>query len=107
MLAERHGLLSGEHFSVDGTLNQAWASHRRFVRNEGNDQDGDDFKGEPRSYETHASRFDDDARIYRKVNTASELRYMGHTLSDNRHGLIASAVVTIGGGMPSAKRLKP
>ena len=98
MLAERRGLLSGEHFSVDGTLIQAWASHKRFVRKDGSDQDGDNFKGKPRSNDTHASRTDDDARLYRKGNTASELRYMGHTLSDNRHGLIASAVVTIADG---------
>ena len=98
MLAERRGLLSGEHFSVDGTLIQAWASHKSFVRKDGSDQDGDDFKGKPRSNDTHASRTDDVARLYRKGNTASELRYMGHTLSDNRHGLIASAVVTIADG---------
>ncbi len=98
MLAERRGLLSGEHFSVDGTLIQAWASHKRFVRKDGSDQDRDNFKGRPRSNDTHASRTDDDARLYRKGNTASELRYMGHTLSDNRHGLIASAVVTIADG---------
>ena len=49
MLAERRGLLSGEHFSVDGTLIQAWASHKRFVRKDGSDQDGDNFKGKPRS----------------------------------------------------------
>jgi hypothetical protein len=98
MLAERRGLLSGEHFSVDGTLIQAWASHKSFVRKDGSDQDGDDFKGKPRSNDTHASRTDDDARLYCKGNTGSELRYMGHTLSDNRHGLIASAVVTVADG---------
>ena len=98
MLAERRGLLSGEHFSVDGTMIQTWASHKRFVRKDGSDQDGDDFKGKPRSNDTHASSTDDDARLYRKGNTGSELRYMGHTLSDNRHGLIASAVVTIADG---------
>jgi len=98
MLAERRDLLSGEHFSVDGTLIQAWASHKSFVRKDGNDPDGDDFKGKPRSNDTHASRTDDDARLYSKGNTGSELRYMGHTLSDNRHGLIASAVVTIADG---------
>ncbi|NCZ76121.1 MAG: IS5 family transposase, partial [Betaproteobacteria bacterium] len=98
MLAERGGWLSGEHFSVDGTLIQAWASHKSFVRKDGDDQDGDNFKGKPRSNETHASRTDADARLYRKGNTGSELRYMGHTLSDNRHGLIASAMVTTADG---------
>ena len=84
MLAERRGLFSGEHFSVDGTLIQAWASHKSFVRKDGNDLDGDDFKGKPRSNDTHASRSDDDARLYSKGDTGSELRSMGHTLSDNR-----------------------
>jgi hypothetical protein len=68
------------------------------VRKDGSDQDGDNFKGKPRSNDTHASRTDDDARLYCKGNTGSELRYMGHTLSDNRHGLIASAVVTVADG---------
>jgi hypothetical protein len=43
---------------VDGTLIQAWASHKSFVRKDGNDQDGDHFKGRPRSNDTHASRTD-------------------------------------------------
>ena len=94
--AEAHGWLSGEHFSVDGTLIQAWASHKSFVRKDGSDGDqgGGSFKGQSRSNETHESSTDSDARLYRKGKTASELRFMGHTLSDNRHGLIASAVVT-------------
>jgi len=93
--AESEGLLSGEHFSVDGTLIQAWASHKSFVRKDADDDaDGSDFKGQTRSNDTHESRTDADARLYRKGNTASELRYMGHTLSDNRHGLIANARVT-------------
>jgi len=72
--------------------------HKSFLRKEGGDDDGGNFKGQPRSNDTHASRTDPDARLYRKGNTASELRYMGHTLSDNRHGLIASAVVTTADG---------
>ena len=91
--ADQEGWLSGEHFSVDGTLIQAWAGHKSFVRKDGDD-DGGDFRGQPRSNETHASTTDPDARLYRKGNTASELRYIGHTLSDNRHGLIANARVT-------------
>ena len=97
-IAEKQNWLSGEHFSVDGTLIQAWAGHKSFLRKEGGDDDGGNFKGQPRSNDTHASRTDPDARLYRKGNTASELRYMGHTLSDNRHGLIASAVVTTADG---------
>ncbi|HKT29177.1 IS5 family transposase, partial [Dyella sp.] len=98
-IAEKKCLLSGEHFSVDGTLIQAWAGHKSFVRKNGDDQDNDGggaggFKGEKRSNETHQSRTDPDAQLYRKGKTASELRYMGHTLTDNRHGLVVNARVT-------------
>jgi IS5 family transposase len=95
--ADREGWLSGEHFSVDGTLIQAWAGHKSFVRKDRDDEgdgDGTDFRGDKRSNETHESTTDPDARLYRKGKTASELSYMGHTLSDNRHGLIANARVT-------------
>jgi len=97
-IADKSGWLSGEHFSVDGTLIQAWAGHKSFVRRDGSDDDGSNFKGKMRCNDTHASTTDPDARLYRKGNTASELRFMGHTLSDNRHGLVASAVVTIADG---------
>lgn len=76
-----------------------WAGHKSFVPKD-EDQGGDggspsgDFKGQRRSNDTHESKTDGDARLYRKGNAASKLRYMGHTLSDNRHGLIASAMVT-------------
>lgn len=99
-IAKQRDLLSGEHFSVDGTLIQAWAGHKSFVlKDDKSDGDGggtsaDDFKGQRRSNDTHESKTDGDARLYRKGDTASELRYMGHTLSDNRHGLIANAMVT-------------
>jgi transposase len=97
-IADKRGWLSGEHFSVDGTLIQAWAGHKSFVRRDGSDDDGGNFKGKTRCNDTHASTTDADARLYRKGNTASELRFMGHTLSDNRHGLVASAVVTVADG---------
>ncbi|WP_042876485.1 IS5 family transposase [Cupriavidus necator] len=96
-IAQKKNWLSGEHFSVDGTLIQAWAGHKSFVRKDGDDEDdsgGANFKGRKRSNETHASKTDPDAKLYRKGKTASELRYMGHTLSDNRHGLVVSAMVT-------------
>jgi transposase len=96
-IAQKKDWLSSEHFSVDGTLIQAWAGHKSFARKDGGDQDGNgggDFKGQKRSNETHQSTTDPDARLYRKGNTASELRYMGHTLSENRNGLIVSAMVT-------------
>ena len=94
-MADAKGWLSGKHFSVDGTLIQAWAGHKSFVRKDGGgDGDGTDFRGKSRSNDTHVSTTDPDARLYRKGKTASELRYMGHTLADNRHGLIANARVT-------------
>jgi len=64
------------------------------VRKDGSDDDSGDFRGRKRSNETHESKTDPDAKLYRKGKTASELRYMGHTLSDNRHGLVVSAMVT-------------
>lgn len=96
VIAQKKDWLSGEHFSVDGTLIQAWASHKSFVRKDGGDKDDDgaSFRGRKRSNQTHESRTDPDARLYRKGKTASELRYIGHTLSDNRHGLVVSARVT-------------
>lgn len=97
-IANQNDWLSGEHFSVDGTLIQAWAGHKSFRTKDGSDGDSNDFKGQSRSNDTHASTTDADARLYRKGNTASELRFMGHTLSDNRHGLIASAMVTTADG---------
>ena len=108
-IAQDKDLLSGEHFSVDGTLIQAWAGHKSFVRKDDEDQgnsDGGDFKGEKRSNDTHESKTDPEARLYRKGNTASELRFMGHTLSDNRHGLIASAAVTVADGYAEREAAK-
>lgn len=107
-IAQERDLLSGEHFSVDGTLIQAWAGHKSFVPKDDEQANGDggDFKGKPRSNDTHESKTDADARLYRKGNTASELRYMGHTLSDNRHGLIASAVVTTADGYAEREAAK-
>ncbi|KAI3591289.1 Mobile element protein [Cupriavidus sp. U2] len=99
-LAQKKNWLSGEHFSVDGTLIQAWAGHKSFVRKDGSDGDDDsgDFRGQQRSNETHQSKTDPDAKLYRKGKTGSELRYMGHTLSDNRHGLVVSALVSTADG---------
>ena len=107
-IAKERDLLSGEHFSVDGTLIQAWAGHKSFVPKDDDQANGDggDFKGERRSNETHESKTDADARLYRKGKTASELRFMGHTLSDNRHGLIAGAVVTTADGYAEREAAK-
>jgi len=65
-IAEKNDWLSGEHFSVDGTLIQAWAGHKSFLRKDGSDDEGGgNFKGQPRSNDTHASRTDPDARLAR------------------------------------------
>jgi len=104
--ADQEGWLSGEHFSVDGTLIQAWAGHKSFVRKDGDDSDGSDFHGKSRSNDTHTSKTDPEARLYRKGNIASELRYIGHTLSDNRHGLIANARVTQADGFAEREAAK-
>lgn len=105
-LADRRQLLSREHFSVDGTLIQAWASHKSFVPKDGSDDDSNaggpggrnaqaDWKGKPRSNDTHASTTDPDARLFRKShNTAAVLCYQGHVLMENRSGLVVGAVVT-------------
>ncbi len=94
---------------MDGTLIQAWAGHKSFVpkddRRDGG-CDGGDFKGQRRSNDMDESKTDADARLYRKGNTASELRFMGHTLSDNRHVLIASAVVITADGHPEREAAK-
>ncbi len=111
-IAHKRNLLSGEHFSVDGTMIKAWAGHKSFVRKDGGDGDDNDsggtggFQGEKRSNETHQSKTDPDAKLYRKGKTASELRYMGHTLSDNRHGLVVSAVVTQADGYAEREAAK-
>ena len=92
--ADKKNWLSKDHFSVDGTLIQAWAGHKSFVRKDGEDDDGSDFRGKTRSNETHESGTDPDSKLFRKGKTASELRFMGHTLMENRNGLIVNAMVT-------------
>jgi transposase len=94
------GLMSDEHFTVDGTLIEAWASQKSFQRKGGGpDDDGRDFRGQTRSNETHASTTDPDARLYRKATGAeSRLAYLGHLLIENRHGLIADAMATVADG---------
>jgi transposase len=96
-------LLSGEHFTVDGTLVEAWAGHKSFKPKEGGkdtppDDPGNptvDFTGEKRSNKTHASTTDPDARLYRKsCGTESKLCFSGHLLMDNRHGLAVNTRLT-------------
>ena len=107
-------LMSSEHFSVDGTLIQAWASHKSFQPKPGADHDKPpsasppgsadplpgrnaerDWRGEKRSNETHRSISDPDARLARKSNgQASILAYAGHVLMENRSGLVAHACLS-------------
>ena len=70
-VADKQDWLSGEHFSVDGTLIQTWAGHKSFVRKDGSDEPGGgaSFKGQTRCNETHESTTDADARLYRKGRT--------------------------------------
>jgi transposase len=114
-LADKRKLLSKDHFSVDGTLIQAWASHKSFTpkdrelgKNDDSDSDSDsdsgagagrnapaDWHGKPRSNATHASTTDPDSRLFRKSqNAAAILAYQGHVLMEHRSGLVVGAVVT-------------
>jgi transposase len=88
--------MSDEHFTVDGTLIQAWASQKSFRSKDGSDEgDGTDFHGQKRSNKTHESTTDADARLYKKsYGKESKLSYLGHVLVENRNGLIAAAMVT-------------
>jgi transposase len=88
-------LLSDEHFSVDGTLIEAWASHRSFQPKDGSGGDGTDFHKQKRSNQTHASVTDPQSRLYKKAKgKESKLCYMGHALMENRNGLAVGGKVT-------------
>jgi len=96
-LAQWRGLTSDEHFSVDGTLIQAWASHKSFKPKDGGDPPPGpggrnaevDFKREKRTNAIHASTTDPESRVYRKSPcTGAMLCFMGHALMENRSGLI-------------------
>src|SRR6201982_155669 len=93
-------LLSNEHFSVDGTLIEAWASHKSFRPKDGSDDgDGTNFHKQKRTNETHASTTDPDSRLYRKAaGREAKLSYMGHVTMENRNGLAVAGVVTHANG---------
>lgn len=105
--AQKKHLLSTEHFTVDGTLIEAWASQKSFQK-KGTPKDGDgeggsnpdvDFRGEKRTNQTHESTTDPDARLARKSNNVGAiLCYTGHALMENRNGLVVSADLTITSG---------
>ncbi len=103
--AREADLLSDEHFSVDGTLIEAWASQASFKpKDEPHGKGGapggaGDFRGQRRRNDTHQSTTDPDARLYRKGGgQEARLCYLGHVLSENRHGLAVGGTITRAGG---------
>jgi len=105
--ARKAGLMSDEHFTVDGTVLEAWASLKSFQRTDAGptpppDDPGNptvNFHGEPRKNDTHQSTTDPDAQLYRKgQGKEAKLAYLGHVLLDNRHGLVANVCTTAATG---------
>ena len=100
------GLLSDEHFTVDGTLLEAWASHKSFKPKDGASTPPDDpknptvnFHGQQRRNDTHQSTTDPEARLYKKaVGREAKLGYLAHLLTENRHGFIIDTAVTAASG---------
>ncbi len=96
--------MSDEHFTVEGTLIEAWASHKSFRRKDGKgkppESEGDvDFHGEKRKNETHESRTDPDARLFKKSKgSEAKLSYLGHVLMENRNGLLVQTFLTEANG---------
>ena len=94
--------LSDDHFSVDGTLVEAWASLKSFRAKDGSDEppgpgrNGErDFHGEQRTNDTHESKTDPEAKLFRKGKShPAKLYFMGHALIENRHGLVVQADAT-------------
>jgi hypothetical protein len=105
--ARSRALLSSEHFTVDGTLIEAWASHKSFKRKDGSDQQPPDdpgnptvdFHGERRSNATHQSTTDPEARLAKKgAGKEAKLSFAGHVLMENRNGLAVNACVNLAEG---------
>jgi transposase len=95
VLAQAKPQLSDEHFTVDGTLIEAWASQKSFQKKDGGEGDGSEFRGDKRTNDTHESKTDPDAKLYRKGNgQEAKLGYLGHVMMENRNGLIVDAMVT-------------
>lgn len=101
-VARAGGLLSSDHFAVDGTLIEAWGSTKSFrpKGEEGGDNNGfADFKGQTRSNDTHESKTDPDARLFRKGRgREAKLSHMAHALMENRNGLVVDLEVTEASG---------
>ena len=105
--ARSRALLSSEHFTVDGTLIEAWASHKSFKRKDGSDQQPPDdpgnptvdFHGERRSNATHQSTTDPEARLAKKgAGKEAKLSFAGHVLMENRNGIAVNACVNLAEG---------
>jgi transposase len=95
VLTQAQPYLSDEHFTVDGTLIEAWASQKSFQKKEDGENKPREFRGDQRTNETHESKSDPEARLYRKGHgQEARLAYLGHVLMENRHGLIVEAMVT-------------
>lgn len=100
--ARERKLLSDEHFSVDGTLIEAWASMKSFRPKDDDDSDSNgwsDFKGTKRKNDTHESKTDPEAKLMRKgAGKEAKLSYGAHALMDNRHGVVVDFAVTEANG---------
>jgi transposase len=89
------GLLSDEHFTVDGTLIEAWASRRSFEKKPDPPERGTGARGRKLLRDTHQSKTDPEARLFRRSKTVeSRPSYLGHVLTENRNGLVVAACVT-------------
>jgi len=110
-VARKESLLSSEHFTIDGTFIEAWASQKSFKPKDPNDQDPRpppgqadgrnpevDYSGQKRCNETHQSTTDPDARLMRKGGEGAKLVHHGHVLTENRNGLVVAAEVTLATG---------
>jgi transposase len=93
--AQQHGLLSDEHFTVDGTLLEAWANRRSFHEKKEPPERGSGYGGQKLLRDTHESGTDPEARLYKKSRVGeAKPSYLGHVLTENRNGLIVQACVT-------------
>lgn len=116
-MAKQQGLVSQEHFTVDGTIIEAWASHKSFQPKESDSDDQDppdrsggsknpdaDYKGHRRKNDTHESKTDPDSRLYRKSRrTGAQMCYLGHAMMENRNGLVIDVRVTHAEGKAEEK----
>jgi len=103
VLEQAQPYLSDEHFTVDGTLLEAWAGQKSFRRKDGKGGPGGqregNFHGEKRRNDTHRSTTDPEARLYRKSKgSEAKLSYLGHVLMENRNGLLVHTMVTEANG---------